>query len=535
MAVFLSALLLFSAAIPAHAAQQRDRTPTAHGIDVSHHQGVIDWDTAAKEIDFAILRCGYGSDLSSQDDRQWKANADACTRLGIPFGVYIYSYATTEEQAKSEAQHVLRLLEGYEPSLPVYLDLEDNSIAESCSKEDILRHATLFCGILEEAGYTVGIYANTYWWTTYLTSPEYDKWERWVARYASQTGYDKEYSMWQYTSSGSVAGISGNVDRDYWYGEFPPACAHSYVPTVLKKPTCTQEGIAVYTCQYCQDSYEEALPATGHSYLTETIVPTCTQGGYTIYRCSCGDSYEGDFTAALGHAWDEGTVTTPPTETESGVKTYLCTRCDLTMTVTIPAESTGCENCPTAHFTDVPAFDNWAHEGIDYAVRNGLMNGVSDTAFEPENSMTRAMLVTVLWRYAVEPLEGENSFTDVPAGQWYTEAVAWAAHNGIVGGVGDNRFDPNGNITREQMAAILFRFANLLGIDTGARADLGTFPDSGEVSAYAADAIKWAVAEGLLNGTQKESATYLDSQGNATRAQVATILMRFIENVAMSA
>ncbi len=185
---------------------------------------------------------------------------------------------------------------------------------------------------------------------------------------------------------------------------------------------------------------------------------------------------------------------------------------------------------PPIEFADV-AYDAWYEDAVEYAVDNGLMNGMSATTFEPETTMSRAMLVTVLWRYAGEPKEGTNRFTDVPAGQWYTEAVAWAAHNGIVGGVGNNKFDPNGNITREQMAAILYRYCNNLGIDTQKRADLASFPDGYKVSTWAYDALSWANAEGLINGTQSGSNVYLDPQGNATRAQVATILMRFIENV----
>ena len=191
-------------------------------------------------------------------------------------------------------------------------------------------------------------------------------------------------------------------------------------------------------------------------------------------------------------------------------------------------EVNGGEDCPSAHFTDIGAGD-WYHEAVDFAVENGLFGGMSATTFEPNTAMTRAMLVTVLWRYEGSPAEGTNSFTDVPDGQWYTDAVAWAAHNGIVGGVGNNRFDPNGNITREQMATILFRYSNSLGLDTSDREELDYFPDGDQVSAYALDALSWAVSTGLINGSEGK----LLPQGNATRAQVATILMRFIENVAV--
>lgn len=280
------------------------------GIDVSHHQGSIDWDTVAPNIDFAIVRCGYGDDLTEQDDRYWYQNADACTRLGIPFGVYLMSYAVTDEQARSEAQHVLRLIDGYEPTLPIYLDLEDTKyILPNCSNEDILRHAQIFCDILEDAGYNVGVYANYNWWTNYLTDPAYDQWSRWIARYASATGYDKSYDMWQYSDSGSIPGISGNVDLDYWYGPFPDAHEHSYTSSVTEQPTCTQNGIRSYACS-CGDSYTEIIPATGHAYSAQVTQPTCTAQGYTTHTCTvCGHSYKDSYTSAQGHSFKDGFCT----------------------------------------------------------------------------------------------------------------------------------------------------------------------------------------------------------------------------------
>ncbi|MBE6927317.1 MAG: hypothetical protein E7467_02305 [Ruminococcaceae bacterium] len=181
---------------------------------------------------------------------------------------------------------------------------------------------------------------------------------------------------------------------------------------------------------------------------------------------------------------------------------------------------------PTSPFADVISSE-WYFDAVCFAVHHGLMNGMGENRLIPNGNMTRAMLVTVLWRYVGSPDEGELTFTDVPSNEWYAEAVAWAAHNGIVGGVGNNKFDPNGNITREQIAAILYRYAGSNGIDTTKRADLSAFPDANRVSAYANDAIGWAVAEGLINGSDGK----LQPLGNATRAQVAAILMRFIQNV----
>lgn len=173
----------------------------------------------------------------------------------------------------------------------------------------------------------------------------------------------------------------------------------------------------------------------------------------------------------------------------------------------------------------------WYYKAVDYAVENKLMNGVGEGKFAPSESMTRAMLVTVLWRYEGSPKGGTNDFADVPNGLWYTDAVAWASANGIVGGIGGGRFDPDGKVTREQLAAILFRYCKSVGINIDKRGDLSSFPDKAKVSSWANDAYSWAVGEGLIGGNKINGQTLLDPQGNATRAQVATILMRFIQNI----
>ena len=191
-------------------------------------------------------------------------------------------------------------------------------------------------------------------------------------------------------------------------------------------------------------------------------------------------------------------------------------------------ECDGGEDCPSAKFVDVNTKE-WYHPYVDYAVEHGLFGGTSENTFEPETAMTRAMLVTVLWRYEGKPMGYENTFVDVNAksGSWYIDAVAWAAANNIVGGVGNGKFDPEGEITREQMATILFRYANWKGIDTSKRGDLNAFPDGGKVAGWAKEAMQWTVAEKIIGGSDGK----LLPQGSATRAQVATILMRFIENI----
>lgn len=182
-------------------------------------------------------------------------------------------------------------------------------------------------------------------------------------------------------------------------------------------------------------------------------------------------------------------------------------------------------------FTDVVA-GTWYYGAAAYAYNNGLFAGMTPTTFAPNATMTRAMLVSVLWRLAGAPApKAPNTFVDVPDGAWYTDAVTWAAENGVVSGIGGSRFDPSGFVTREQTAEILYNYAHNKGYDVSARADLTAFPDAASVSGWAEEALSWANAAGLINGTVRDGQTILDPQGSASRAQVAMILMNYVEHV----
>ncbi len=316
------------------------------------------------------------------------------------------------------------------------------------------------------------------------------------------------------------------------------ALGHDWVVSTMGENNPPQYlGLTCHYCRRCEITwYEQAagLHTHDYSYHTAVVAPTCTEQGYTTHTCACGDSYVDSYVDALSHAWGSGVVTKQPTETEKGEKTYTCTRCGATKTESIPATGgqtdqpcDGGADCPSKRFVDVGAKD-WFHEAVDFAVERGLFGGMSPNTFEPNAPMTRAMLVTVLWRYEGEPKAPDNTFSDVKAGTWYSDAVSWASANGVVNGVGSNKFDPEGNITREQMATILYRYCSGKGIDTSKQGSLSGFPDVGKVSSYAKTALQWTVAEGIIGGSDGK----LLPQGNATRAQVATILMRFIRNIA---
>ena len=194
---------------------------TAQGIDVSEHQGRIDWDAVkASGIDFAILRVGFGApSFGGRVDYQFNRNISECERLGIPYGVYVYSYAFDNQQAADEASMVIDCLSGHNPRLPVYYDLEDKTIIADGRQSEIASRAQTFCNKISSAGYKPGIYANLNWFNNILTDPVFKSgsWDHWIAQYNSQCHYTASYSFWQYTSRGKVSGISGNVDMNYAY------------------------------------------------------------------------------------------------------------------------------------------------------------------------------------------------------------------------------------------------------------------------------------------------------------------------------
>ena len=233
-------------------------------IDVSEHQGVIDWEKAMYHIDGAILRCGYGANYEKQDDDMCRPNSDQCTRLGIPFGVYLYSYADTMEEAKSEAAHVLRLIKGYKLAYPVYLDLE-----EPGTEAGAVERAKVFGDIIEQAGYWCGVYANLNWWDNYL--PGLDRFTKWVAQYNNECQYDGPYlDIWQYTSKGNVPGIKGNVDMNECYRDLPAEILGGKVNTPAPAPAKkTVEELALEVLAGKWDNGDERkkrLTAAGYDY-----------------------------------------------------------------------------------------------------------------------------------------------------------------------------------------------------------------------------------------------------------------------------
>lgn len=349
---------------------------------------------------------------------------------------------------------------------------------------------------------------------------------------------------------------------------------------VTTEPTETTPGIRTYTCKSCGKTKTEVIPATGtHTFVfTKNVAPSCTEAGYDLYTCrDCGASEQRNVKPALGHKWDSGTVTTEPTEKDPGTMTYTCTVCGATKTEVIPAtgphthvwdegtvtvaptETTpgvrtytctvcgqtrteiipatgsavcpGGAACPSFRFRDVPAPSNWAHEGIDYCVRHGLMSGFDATTFSPDTVSTRAQIVMILYNLSGDTTDYSKyyvPFTDVRPSTWYYNAVAWGYDKDIVAGMSTTTFAPDGLITREQMAVLLYGYTEKYApAYLGGAASLNGFPDAASVSNWAYAAMSWAVGNGLISGIASNGADYLAPSGGATRAQIAAIMMRY--------
>ena len=337
---------------------------------------------------------------------------------------------------------------------------------------------------------------------------------------------------------------------------------HTTTKTAAKPATCTEAGNTAYWyCSGCHKYFADEA-GTEETTLADTVIPATGhtfRGGWCAvcgardpnYVPPANPNYRVDVTATEGGAVTKNpaaakageTVTLTPTPEEGyevgnvtvtdrfGDAVEVTENADGTYTFTMPngqvrVEVTFVEATPEPlPFTDVNEGD-WFHDAVRYVYDNGLMDGVGDGQFAPNATTNRAMVVTILHRLAGEPaVAGDVGFTDVEPGLWYTDAVAWAAQKGIVNGISETEFAPSGDLTREQLATVLYRYAEGMGYDVSAQADLSGFPDAGDIQDYATEALSWAVAEGLLQGFEDDS---LQPGGTATRAQIAAILMRFL-------
>ena len=388
-------------------------------------------------------------------------------------------------------------------------------------------------------------------------------------------------------ADGSIETVCSNCGEVIATKVIPATGEHTWDNgKVTTEPTEKDPGVMTYTCVICGMTKTSPIPATGeHTFVfTKTIDPACTTEGYDLYTCSdCGATEKRNVKPALGHKWDDGKVTTEPTEKDPGVMTYTCVICGAIKTEVIPAtgphihdwddgvvtteptETTpgirtytckscgktktelipatgpvvcpGDATCPSHRFTDVPGPSRWEHKGIDYCVARGLMAGVGAKTFSPNTTSTRAQIVQILYKLSGDTTDYSKyytPFTDVKRDDWFYNAVAWAYDHDIVKGTGEHTFSPDAPIQREQMALILYGYAAKYAPSClGGAVPIGSFPDAGSVSNWAYAAMSWAVGNGLISGSESNGVSYLMPKSSATRAQVSAIMMRFCQLTGM--
>lgn len=261
-----------------------------NGIDVSKHQGTIQWDKVKPNMDFAILRCGFGNDIAKQDDICFIKNVSECERLNIPFAVYLYSYAATEQEIDSEIAHTLRVIGSHKPFC-VYFDMEDSSTTK-LGKAKLTAFAKRFCEGVKAKGFKVGVYANQHWFTNYLDVAELHKlgYSIWCAKYASaKPKIVAPYDIWQYTSSGKVDGIKGNVDMNYMYND-----VRNIKPVIPAKKTINEIAVEIWADKWGKGEERiNKLRAAGYTdaeieairkRVNETSPQKSTEIVYTVKR-----------------------------------------------------------------------------------------------------------------------------------------------------------------------------------------------------------------------------------------------------------
>ena len=309
-----------------------------------------------------------------------------------------------------------------------------------------------------------------------------------------------------------------------------PALGHDWGDWIVDQQETDQaDGLKHRICKTCGERQDAKIPKLEHihNHLPTKVEPTCEEQGYTRYTCACGDTYieQSSYVPALGHIWVE-TARQQPTEKTVGVITYTCQRCAKLRYEYIPkTEPVDKWKNP---YRDVRS-TAWYYEDVAYVTRNDLMVGTGTMTFSPDGEMSRAMLVTVLYRMNGSPSVAGMTmpFQDVPGDAWYTDAVTWAYNCGVVSGMSPTTFAPMVSITREQMMTMFYGYAVYMDYNTMAVADLSAFPDGGDVSSWAEAEMGWAVANTLISGVKESDGVYLRPQGTATRAEAAAILHRF--------
>lgn len=346
------------------------------------------------------------------------------------------------------------------------------------------------------------------------------------------------------------------IAKDSW---IISALGHDLSKTESKAATCTEEGNSdYYTCSKCSKYFSDekgtkeigkdswVIPPLGHALSkTESKAATCTEDGNSdYYTCSTCSKFFSDekgteeiekdswIIAASGHSFGEWIVIKDASENEDGMKERICSVCGEKEQETLPKKSHE-EKCPSKLFKDVEKnTTHWTHLPIDYVLSHKYMAGTGASTFEPSSTVSRAMIVQVLYAMEGKPSVGSKAgFKDVASGKWYADAINWAAKSGIVAGYTNGNFGVNDPVKRQDLVAIMYKYAVYKNYDTSTNGNISKFADYQSISSYAVPGMKWGISHNIISGIASGSKMNAQPKDSATRAQLAVILKAFDENV----
>lgn len=348
---------------------------------------------------------------------------------------------------------------------------------------------------------------------------EWEPANTWFAYDVSIKDLTPDFRFWTTCEKGTTT--------SYMWFEFLSSHTHFLTPVAERAATCLESGnIAYYTCE-CGKWFSDAegqnlisdhnsviVSALGHDIVADApAAPDCTNSGLTAgEHCTrCDYTVAQEVVSALGHDFADG----------------ICIRCGEADPNYQPPD-------PCDGYSDINR-TSWYHSAADFVIARGLMGSTkTDTlVFEPNTKVSRAMVASILYRMAGSPAaDYKATFTDVPEGKWFTTAIEWCAQNGLASGKGDSKFDPNGNVTRQELAVFMMKMTQYLEKSTEGRNELSSFADANKVPTWALDYVRWAVDAGLISGKSSDGKTLLAPADNATRAEFASVIMRFVQNIA---
>lgn len=498
-------------------------------IKLSHDSGDVGWHYTPSKNELAIINRYFKSDGNSLTSLSFDLTSGQLQNNRIGYSVFLNNGAQYDAMASLNRASYRRGDDfGFIASsnVPISYETGLQNIANIESKDAL--------SLMNTAIYNyVGLNLGDIGFTSYITPTNKEL----------ETGH-----LWM--SNLPVRGDDGCLHIACANcGYMQPQALHKIVSVQAKEATCTEAGNkSYYTCSECGKCFSDSkgtteiskdsvtVPATGHSYGEWTITKeaTATSEGTRTRRCTkCGNKETETIPKKGSSSSDDQNSSKDDTNKPSNNDNNNSNNNSSQNNGTNPPSSGHYASCPSAKYVDVNISEsNWTHAPIDYVLEKGYMAGVSETMFEPNTSVSRAMVVQVLYAMEGKPIPYKNvNFSDVVPGKWYEDAINWAASHGIVAGYTDGRFGVNDPVKRQDLVAIMYKYAAYKGYDTALNGDISKFADKATISTYAENGMKWGVGHSIISGIKDGNNVNAQPKASANRAQLAVILKAFDQNV----